>query len=66
MTIAPPILEQYPDLNGDQREIVGHVDGPLLVVAGWLTELDRSVAAPLDRRSASPRNKLPRIRDNRR
>jgi len=32
--IAPSILEQYPDLNGAQREIVGHIDGPLLVVAG--------------------------------
>jgi len=34
VTIAPSILEQYPDLNGAQREIVGHMDGPLLVVAG--------------------------------
>ena len=34
MTIAPSILEQYPDLNEVQREIVGHMDGPLLVVAG--------------------------------
>ena len=32
--IAPAILEHYPDLNEAQRSIVGHVDGPLLVVAG--------------------------------
>jgi DNA helicase-2/ATP-dependent DNA helicase PcrA len=34
VTIAPAILEHYPDLNGAQREIVAHADGPLLVVAG--------------------------------
>lgn len=34
MTIAPAILEHYPRMNPDQREIVGHVDGPLLVIAG--------------------------------
>ena len=34
MTIAAAILERYPDLNDAQREIVSHVDGPLLVVAG--------------------------------
>ena len=34
MTIAPAILENYPDLNGTQREIIAHADGPLLVVAG--------------------------------
>jgi len=34
VTIAPAILERYPDLNDAQRRIVGHVDGPLLVVAG--------------------------------
>jgi DNA helicase II / ATP-dependent DNA helicase PcrA len=32
--IAPAILEQYPKLNDVQREIVGHLDGPLLVIAG--------------------------------
>jgi DNA helicase-2/ATP-dependent DNA helicase PcrA len=32
--IAPAILERYPDLNDAQRSVVGHVDGPLLVVAG--------------------------------
>ncbi|MCC7013392.1 MAG: ATP-dependent helicase [Planctomycetes bacterium] len=32
--IAPTILEQYPDLNDAQRRIVGHQEGPLLVVAG--------------------------------
>ena len=34
MTIAPAILEHYPDLNEAQRVVVAHVDGPLLVVAG--------------------------------
>ena len=34
MTIAPAILEHFPDLNDAQREIVGHGDGPLLVIAG--------------------------------
>jgi DNA helicase-2/ATP-dependent DNA helicase PcrA len=34
VTIAPAILDHYPDLNGAQREIVGHAYGPLLVVAG--------------------------------
>jgi DNA helicase-2/ATP-dependent DNA helicase PcrA len=33
-TIAPSILERYPDLNEAQRSIVGHLDGPLLVIAG--------------------------------
>ena len=34
MTIAPAILEHYPDLSQAQREVVAHADGPLLVVAG--------------------------------
>ena len=34
MNIAPDILEQYPELNETQRAIVGHLDGPLLVIAG--------------------------------
>jgi DNA helicase-2/ATP-dependent DNA helicase PcrA len=34
VTIAPVILEQFPDLNEAQRGIVAHVDGPLLVIAG--------------------------------
>lgn len=34
MNIAPAILEHYPDLNEPQRKVVGHIDGPLLVVAG--------------------------------
>ena len=34
MTIAPAILEHYPDLSGAQRDVVGHLDGPLLVIAG--------------------------------
>jgi DNA helicase-2/ATP-dependent DNA helicase PcrA len=32
--IAPEILSQFPDLNDAQRAIVGHLDGPLLVIAG--------------------------------
>ncbi len=32
--IAPSILKHYPDLNDAQKEIVGHIDGPLLVIAG--------------------------------
>jgi DNA helicase II / ATP-dependent DNA helicase PcrA len=34
VTIAPAILEHFPDLNDVQREVVAHLDGPLLVVAG--------------------------------
>ncbi len=34
MTIAPAILEHYPDLSDAQRDVVGHLDGPLLVIAG--------------------------------
>ncbi|MGQ9591820.1 MAG: ATP-dependent helicase [Planctomycetota bacterium] len=34
MTIAPAILERYSDLNEAQRSVVGHLEGPLLVVAG--------------------------------
>lgn len=34
MTIARTILESYPDLNEAQRTVIGHTDGPLLVVAG--------------------------------
>ncbi len=34
MTISQVILEKYPDLSEAQRAIIGHVDGPLLVVAG--------------------------------
>jgi DNA helicase-2/ATP-dependent DNA helicase PcrA len=32
--IAPAILKNYPDLNDAQRDIIGHLDGPLLVIAG--------------------------------
>jgi len=32
--IAPAISEHYPRLNDVQREIVGHIEGPLLVIAG--------------------------------
>jgi DNA helicase-2/ATP-dependent DNA helicase PcrA len=32
--IAPAILEHYPELNDVQREIIGHIEGPLLVIAG--------------------------------
>jgi len=34
VNIAFIILDQYPDLNEAQREIVGHADGPSLAVAG--------------------------------
>lgn len=34
MSIAPAIREHYPGLNDAQRAIVGHLDGPLLVIAG--------------------------------
>jgi DNA helicase-2/ATP-dependent DNA helicase PcrA len=34
VTIAPAILEHYPQLNAAQRAIVGHLDGPMLVIAG--------------------------------
>jgi DNA helicase-2/ATP-dependent DNA helicase PcrA len=34
VTIAPAILEHFPDLNDAQRAIIAHLDGPLLVVAG--------------------------------
>jgi len=32
--IAEAILKNYPNLNEAEREIVGHTDGPLLVIAG--------------------------------
>ena len=34
MKIAPDISKHYPDLNDAQRKIIGHLEGPLLVVAG--------------------------------
>jgi DNA helicase-2/ATP-dependent DNA helicase PcrA len=34
MTIAPAILEHFPDLNPSQLKVIGHLDGPLLVIAG--------------------------------
>lgn len=34
MTIAPLILEKYPDLSEAQKQIIGHLEGPLVVVAG--------------------------------
>lgn len=34
MSIAPDIQRLYPDLNAAQRLVVGHLDGPLLVIAG--------------------------------
>ena len=34
MSIAPAIEQHYPGLNDDQRAIVGHLDGALLVLAG--------------------------------
>jgi DNA helicase-2/ATP-dependent DNA helicase PcrA len=32
--IAPALLKHYPDLNDAQKDIIGNVDGPLLVIAG--------------------------------
>ena len=34
MIIAPAIEQHFPQLNDAQRAIVGHIDGPLLVIAG--------------------------------
>lgn len=34
MSIAPEILAHYSELTDSQREVVGHLDGPLLVIAG--------------------------------
>jgi DNA helicase-2/ATP-dependent DNA helicase PcrA len=34
MSIAPALLKAYPALNDAQRDIVGHDQGPLLVIAG--------------------------------
>src|SRR5438034_7021531 len=34
MTIAPEILREYPAMNEAQKEVVGHVDGPMLAIAG--------------------------------
>jgi len=34
VTIAADIRKHYPELNDAQREIIGHLDGPLLVIAG--------------------------------
>ena len=34
MSIAPAIQEAFPELNEAQRAVVGHTDGPLLVIAG--------------------------------
>jgi DNA helicase-2/ATP-dependent DNA helicase PcrA len=34
VNIAAPILNNYPDLSETQCKIVGHQDGPLLVIAG--------------------------------
>ena len=34
MSIAPVLLQAYPNLNDAQRAIAAHTDGPLLVVAG--------------------------------
>lgn len=34
MKIAPVILKEYPDLSVSQKKVVGHLHGPLLVIAG--------------------------------
>ena len=33
-TIAPDIVEHYPELSDTQRKVIGCLDGPLLVIAG--------------------------------
>ena len=34
MNVAPAIAKHYPELTESQRAVVGHLDGPLLVIAG--------------------------------
>ena len=34
MTLAPAIIKEYPTLNAAQQSIIGHIEGPLLVIAG--------------------------------
>ena len=34
MSIHPAVLDRYPELNRSQREVIGHLRGPLLVIAG--------------------------------
>ena len=34
MNVAPAILKHYPELTESQHAVVGHLDGPLLVIAG--------------------------------
>ena len=34
MSIAPGLLSHYPEVNDAQRAVIGHLDGPLLVIAG--------------------------------
>jgi DNA helicase II / ATP-dependent DNA helicase PcrA len=34
VTIAPAVLKEFPTLNDAQRSIIGHIEGPLLVIAG--------------------------------
>lgn len=34
MTIAGPLLAAFPSLNEDQKAVIAHDDGPLLVIAG--------------------------------
>ena len=43
MSIDERILHQYPDLNPEQREIVAHGDGPLVVIAGPGSGKTRSI-----------------------
>jgi DNA helicase-2/ATP-dependent DNA helicase PcrA len=32
--IAPPLLQNFPDISDAQKRIIAHVEGPLLVIAG--------------------------------
>ena len=33
-TIAPILLDRFPKINAEQKRVIAHVDGPLLVIAG--------------------------------
>ncbi len=34
MRVAPAIVKHYPTLSDAQVKVIGHLDGPLLVIAG--------------------------------
>jgi len=59
VTIEPSILKHFPDLNDAQRAIIGHDEGPLLVIAGPGSGKTHSIVLRalnlLSRGKASPR-----------